>query len=107
MTAWVFDRAWTEGAEETFEKAGLVVMSSMEIPQGKEYEKPPEPQPEMMREVVIKEMPVEKMVTAAPMAVAAPAAAPAAPQETEGPGGGAARAPVLPGDLAVGQRDDG
>ena len=82
--AWVFDRAWTEGAEETFEKAGLVVMSSMEIPQGKEYEKPPEPQPEMMREVVIKEVPVEKMVTAAPMAVAAPAAAPAAPQETEG-----------------------
>ena len=81
--AWVFDRAWTEGAEETFEKAGLVVMSSMEIPQGKEYEKPPEPQPEMMREVV-REVEVEKVVALEATAAPAPASAPAASPETEG-----------------------
>ncbi len=76
--AWVFDRAWTEGAEETFEKAGLVVMSSMEIPQGKEYEKPREPQPEMMREVE-----VEKIVAAEATPAPAPAAAPAEAQPPE------------------------
>ena len=76
--AWVFDRALTEGAEETFEEAGLVVMSSMEIPQGKEFEKPREPQPEVIVERVVE---VEKVVTAA-LPAPAPAAAPAAPQET-------------------------
>ncbi len=76
--AWVFDRALTEGAEETFEKAGLVVMSSMEIPQGKEFERPREPQPEVIVEKVVD---VEKVVTAA-LPAPAPAAAPAAPQET-------------------------
>lgn len=65
--AWVFDRALTEGAEETFEKAGLVVMSSMEIPQGKEFERPREPQ----REVIVEKV-VEKVVTAAAPAEAQP-----------------------------------
>ena len=77
--AWVFDRALTEGAEETFEKAGLVVMSSMEIPQGKEFEKPREPQPEVIVERVVE---VEKVVTAAAPAPA-PAAAPAEAQPPE------------------------
>ena len=75
--AWVFDRALTEGAEETFEKAGLVVMSSMEIPQGKEFEKPRAPQPEVIVERVVE---VEKVVTAA---APAPAAAPAEAQPPE------------------------
>ena len=72
--AWVFDRAWTEGAEETFHKAGLVVMSSLEIPGGKEYEKPREPQPEMMREVVVEKV-VAQEATAAPSPASAPAGA--------------------------------
>ena len=72
--AWVFDRAWTEGAEETFEKAGLVVMSSMEIPGGKEYEKPREPQPGVMREVVVEKI-VAQEATAAPSPASAPAGA--------------------------------
>ncbi|MCY3913295.1 MAG: MG2 domain-containing protein [Chloroflexi bacterium] len=81
--AWVSDRALTEGAEETFEKAGLVVMSSMEIPQGKEFEKPRPPQQERVREVahavVVEKVVTQEVIMEAPAA----APAPAAPQETE------------------------
>jgi CD109 antigen len=64
---------FTPGARETFEQAGLVVLTNSKLPTGKEYER----QDILFRErgpVVVETVVVEKKVLEAPMAL--PAAAP-------------------------------
>ena len=57
----------TRGADETFRDAGLVVLSNMEVPEGREF-----------RKIVVEKEVVKEVEVAAAMAVATPAPAPAA-----------------------------
>ena len=77
----------TRGAEEAFQDAGLVVMSSMNVPEGKEFQSP------------VKEVVVEKEVVKEVEAVA-PALMPRRSGRVGGGGGGFADAQPAPQELA-------